>query len=86
MAGAPRSYTPSRFEGQSDEPSEPGGLQNFVESDDPAMFNFGENLIVAPRVPAADQRSATTLASPPEKRSVWTFWPRRTMTWLTWRG
>lgn len=41
-------YRPSRFEGQAGERDEPGRLQNFVESTDPAMFNFGDNLTVAP--------------------------------------
>jgi len=41
-------YRPSRFEGQSDERRDPGTLQNFVESADAALFNFGDNLTVAP--------------------------------------
>lgn len=41
-------YRPSRFEGQPAERSEPGRLQIFVESTDPAQFNFGDNLTVAP--------------------------------------
>lgn len=41
-------YKPSRFEGQAGEATEPGRLQNFVESADPALFNFGDNLTVAP--------------------------------------
>ncbi|HUG73857.1 MAG TPA: alkaline phosphatase PhoX [Steroidobacteraceae bacterium] len=41
-------YRPSRFEGQPDEAREPGRLQNFVESDDPAQLNYGDNLTVAP--------------------------------------
>lgn len=41
-------YRPSPAEGQPGERSSPGVLQNFVESDDPAMFNFGDNLTVAP--------------------------------------
>ncbi|MFN3818228.1 alkaline phosphatase PhoX [Blastomonas sp.] len=41
-------YVPSRFEGNADERSSPGMLQNFVESDDPDLFNFGDNLTVAP--------------------------------------
>lgn len=41
-------YKPSRFEGQPAERSEPGRLQIFVESTDPAQFNFGDNLTVAP--------------------------------------
>lgn len=41
-------YRPSRAEGREGEPDTPGMLQNFVESTDPAMFNFGDNLTVAP--------------------------------------
>ncbi|KAF1711316.1 phosphatase [Pseudoxanthomonas kalamensis DSM 18571] len=41
-------YKPSRFEGLPAEKSEPGRLQIFVESTDPAHFNFGDNLTVAP--------------------------------------
>lgn len=41
-------YRPSPAEGQAGEASSPGLLQNFVESDDPKMFNFGDNLTVAP--------------------------------------
>lgn len=41
-------YRPSRAEGQPGERDTPGMLQNFVESTDPAMFNFGDNLTVAP--------------------------------------
>lgn len=41
-------YVPSRFEGNADERSSPAMLQNFVESDDPDLFNFGDNLTVAP--------------------------------------
>ena len=41
-------YRPSRFEGQALEKSEPGTLQLFVESTDPSMLNFGDNLAVAP--------------------------------------
>ena len=41
-------YRPSRFEGQTDEPSEPGQLQLFVESADPSILNYCDNLIVAP--------------------------------------
>lgn len=41
-------YIPSRFEGTAEERSAPGMLQNFVESDDPDLFNFGDNLTVAP--------------------------------------
>lgn len=41
-------YRPSPVEGQSGELDAPGALQIFVESDDPQMFNFGDNLTVAP--------------------------------------
>lgn len=41
-------YRPSRFEGQLSERTEPGRLQIFVESTDPGLFNFGDNLTVAP--------------------------------------
>jgi len=41
-------YRPSKAEGQAGERTSPGTLQNFVESTDPALFNFGDNLTVAP--------------------------------------
>jgi uncharacterized protein len=41
-------YRPSPHEGRPGEADEPGMLQLFVESTDPAMFNFGDNLTVAP--------------------------------------
>ena len=41
-------YRPSRFEGQPTERSEPGKLQLFVESNDAAALNYGDNLTVAP--------------------------------------
>lgn len=41
-------YRPSPVEGQPGERDTPGALQIFVESDDPEMFNFGDNLTVAP--------------------------------------
>lgn len=41
-------YRPSRFEGTDAERGEPGQFMLFVESDDPALFNFGDNLTVAP--------------------------------------
>lgn len=41
-------YKPSPFEGQPQERSQPGRLQNFVESTDPSQLNFGDNLTVAP--------------------------------------
>ena len=41
-------YRPSRSEGQSGERSAPGRIQLFVESTDPSMLNFGDNIVVAP--------------------------------------
>ena len=41
-------YRPSRLEGGPREESAPGELQLFVESTDPEMLNFGDNLTVAP--------------------------------------
>ena len=41
-------YRPSRAEGKPGERDAPGRLELFVESDDPALFNFGDNLTVAP--------------------------------------
>lgn len=41
-------YRPSRFEGQPEERSAPGMLQNFIESSDASELNFGDNLTVAP--------------------------------------
>jgi secreted PhoX family phosphatase len=41
-------YRPSRQEGTPAERRSPGRLQVFVESTDPAVFNFGDNLTVAP--------------------------------------
>lgn len=41
-------YRPSRFEGTGREQSEPGQFMIFVESTDPNLFNFGDNLTVAP--------------------------------------
>ena len=41
-------YRPSRFEGQAGERGAPGEIQLFVESTDAAMFNYGDNLTVAP--------------------------------------
>lgn len=41
-------YRPSPHEGQPNELHVPGSLQIFVESNDAAMFNFGDNLTVAP--------------------------------------
>jgi hypothetical protein len=41
-------YRPSPHEGQAGEADQPGMLQLFVESADPGMFNYGDNLTVAP--------------------------------------
>jgi secreted PhoX family phosphatase len=39
-------YRPSRFEGRAGERGEPGRLQNFVESTDPNLLNFADNLTI----------------------------------------
>lgn len=41
-------YRPSPFEGTARERDAPGQFMLFVESSDPALFNFGDNLTVAP--------------------------------------
>lgn len=41
-------YQPSEFEGTSQEESSPGKIQLFVESTDESLYNFGDNLVVAP--------------------------------------
>lgn len=41
-------YQPSPFEGQANEATQPGKLQLFVESIDKSIYNFGDNLTVAP--------------------------------------
>lgn len=41
-------YRPSPAEGQAGEADAPGTLQIFIESQDRAMFNYGDNLTVAP--------------------------------------
>jgi secreted PhoX family phosphatase len=41
-------YLPSSHEGQRDEAKAPGMLQNFVESTDSAVLDYGDNLTVAP--------------------------------------
>ncbi|WNO52417.1 alkaline phosphatase PhoX [Stakelama saccharophila] len=41
-------YVPSAREGQAGERDAPGRLTNFVESTDPRLFNFGDNLTVSP--------------------------------------
>ena len=41
-------YRPSTAEGTAQEIGLPGQIQLFLESDDPARFNFGDNLTVAP--------------------------------------
>ena len=41
-------YRPSRFEGQAGEKDAPGTLELFVESRDPKVLNYGDNIVVAP--------------------------------------
>lgn len=41
-------YVPSRHEGRPGEDHEPGGLQLFVESSDPLVMDYADNLTVAP--------------------------------------
>lgn len=41
-------YQPSKFEGTAKEQTSPGQVQLFVESTDASLFNFGDNLTVAP--------------------------------------
>lgn len=41
-------YQPSEFEGKESESSVPGKIELFVESEDESLFNFGDNLTVAP--------------------------------------
>ena len=41
-------YVPSQFEGTSQEQTDPGKIQLFVESTDGSLYNFGDNLTVAP--------------------------------------
>jgi secreted PhoX family phosphatase len=41
-------YTPSRAEGRAGESKAPGMLQNFVESTNSAVLDYGDNLTVAP--------------------------------------
>ena len=41
-------YQPSEFEGTAKEQTSPGQVQLFVESTDASLFNFGDNLTVAP--------------------------------------
>ncbi|MFY8325654.1 alkaline phosphatase PhoX [Pseudoalteromonas sp. ZZD1] len=41
-------YVPSQFEGTSKEQTAPGKIQLFVESIDGSLYNFGDNLTVAP--------------------------------------
>lgn len=42
-------YVPSPKEGQVGEADEPGMLQNFLESRDPLLLDFGDNLTVSPQ-------------------------------------
>jgi secreted PhoX family phosphatase len=54
-------YRPSRFEGRIGEAAAPGRLTNFVESTDPDMLNYGDNLVLAPTgdlIVCEDQYSA----------------------------
>lgn len=46
--GQVMSYKPSEYEGTPSESDNPGQLQLFVESTDSQVFNFGDNLTVAP--------------------------------------
>ncbi len=41
-------YAPSPFEGQANEADRPGRLQLFIESDDAAKLNYGDNLALGP--------------------------------------
>ena len=41
-------YTPSKNEGTELEQNEPGKIQLFVESTNESLYNFGDNLTVAP--------------------------------------
>ena len=41
-------YRPSHYEGTAQERSNPGRLQLFLESTEPAQYSFGDNLTVAP--------------------------------------
>ncbi|MBQ4832545.1 DUF839 domain-containing protein [Pseudoalteromonas sp. MMG010] len=41
-------YQPSEFEGQANEQESPGKIQLFLESTDKSLYNFGDNLCVAP--------------------------------------
>ncbi|MCC3861456.1 alkaline phosphatase PhoX [Pseudemcibacter aquimaris] len=41
-------YQPSEFEGTPQEGNRPGKLQLFFESTDPSVFNYGDNITVAP--------------------------------------
>lgn len=41
-------YRPSAFEGKAEEAKQPGQLQLFIESADKSVYNFGDNLTVAP--------------------------------------
>jgi secreted PhoX family phosphatase len=42
-------YSPSAREGQNDEAGTPGRLELFVESADPRVFEYGDNLTVTPQ-------------------------------------
>lgn len=81
-------YRPSRFEGEAGERDEPGELQIFVESTDPQMFNFGDNLTVAPNghlIVCEDQYTATVdnhLRGVTPSGQLYTFARLRTQTEL----
>ncbi|GLS25650.1 alkaline phosphatase PhoX [Marinibactrum halimedae] len=42
-------YRPSKYEGSNNEAKGPGQLQLFLESTDPSLYNFGDNLTVTPQ-------------------------------------
>ncbi len=42
-------YVPSPYEGRKEEADQPGQLQLFVESTDPRVFEYGDNLTVTPQ-------------------------------------
>jgi uncharacterized protein len=79
-------YRPSGFEGQPLERREPGRLQNFVESTDPALFNFADNLTVAPNghlIVCEDQYTQTVdnyLRGVTPSGAIYTFAKLRTQT------
>jgi secreted PhoX family phosphatase len=57
-------YQPSNFEGKTNEKSSPGQIQLFLESTDESLYNFGDNLVVAPNghlIVCEDQYTDTTM-------------------------